>query len=184
MFYSTVGKYTVSITTDPEEIAHKLARSNVVVHKHIESDRNRDDQAYIAIGVTDCGHAADLLFEGWYFPGPLSGFHPGVLIIPETATVFIGIGEDAYTYSMAPIDLIAKESAEAGFWYWSRYGNTVLMCAELELSAWSLDGKRKWTRFVEPPWHYSIESDVISLDIMGDAVLLSLETGENVKIDE
>ncbi|MFZ6733539.1 hypothetical protein ACO0LG_16550 [Undibacterium sp. Ji42W] len=184
MFYSTVGKYTVSITTDPNEISHKLARGDFVVHKRIESDRDKDVQAYIAIGVTDCGHGADLLFEAWYFPGPLHGCHPGVLIIPETATVFIGIGEDAYTYSMAPIELISKESAEAGFWYWSRYGDTVLMIAELELSAWTLDGKRKWTRFVEPPWHYSKENDVISLDVMGHISLLSLETGQDIRVEE
>ncbi len=179
MFYSTVDKYTVSITTDPDEMAHKLERSDFVIHKHIESNHRKSDQEYIAIGVSDCGHAADFLFEGWYFPGPKLGFHPGVLIVPETATVFIGIGEDVYTYSMAPIALIAKESAEAGFLYWSRYGNAILMSAELELSAWSLDGKRKWTRFVEPPWHYMIDNDVISLDIMGNVALLSLETGKN-----
>jgi hypothetical protein len=52
-------------------------------------------------------------------------------------------------------------------WNWSRYGDVVIMSAELELAAWSVEGTKLWTTPVEPPWSYEMKDDVIELDIMG-----------------
>lgn len=55
-----------------------------------------------------------------------------------------------------------------GFWSWSAHEGTVLMSAELELAAWNSHGEKLWTTPVEPPWHYSVQQGVVTLDIMGE----------------
>jgi hypothetical protein len=52
------------------------------------------------------------------------------------------------------------------------------MAAELELAAWDLRGRKLWSRFVEPPWEYRIEGEVIILDVMGAVSRFDLRTGE------
>jgi hypothetical protein len=54
------------------------------------------------------------------------------------------------------------------------------MSAELELAAWDTHGRKLWTRFVEPPWAYTVNGDTIRLDVMGDVSHLRLETGERI----
>jgi hypothetical protein len=47
-------------------------------------------------------------------------------------------------------------------------GDVVFMSAELELAAWSTNGEKLWTMFVEPPWSYEVtDSDEVRLDVMG-----------------
>ena len=52
-------------------------------------------------------------------------------------------------------------------WYYDGHGDIVIMSAELEVAAFSLAGLKLWTTFVEPPWTYRIDGDVIELDVMG-----------------
>jgi hypothetical protein len=52
------------------------------------------------------------------------------------------------------------------------------MAAELELAAWDINGRKLWSRFVEPPWQYAVARDVITLDVMGTLSRIHLESGE------
>ncbi len=40
------------------------------------------------------------------------------------------------------------------------------MCAELEVGAWTIQGKRQWSQFVEPPWTYRVEKGTLSVDVI------------------
>ncbi|WP_424949960.1 hypothetical protein [Deinococcus sp.] len=51
------------------------------------------------------------------------------------------------------------------------------MAAELEFSAWNLDGHKLWSMFVEPPWSYSVQNGVIQLGVMDDHSGFPLHTG-------
>ena len=53
------------------------------------------------------------------------------------------------------------------------------MSAELELAAWDKDGKKLWSKFVEPPWDYKVVNVEIVLDVMGIKTIFNIETGQN-----
>jgi hypothetical protein len=69
------------------------------------------------------------------------------------------------------------DTADCGFWSWSRFGDYVLMSAELELAAWTYDGVKLWSTFVESPWSYSVAHDVVMLDVMGNESSFPLAAG-------
>lgn len=97
-----------------------------------------------------------------------SGFYPGLLVVPETATVFIGAGERLLAYGLDPSPRrLWVDHADMGFWSWSRFGEFILMSAELELAAWTRAGVKLWSTFVEPPWQYDVVNDIVHLDVMG-----------------
>jgi hypothetical protein len=50
------------------------------------------------------------------------------------------------------------------------------MSAELELAAWDIDGTRLWSQFVEPPWTYSVEGRLVTLEVMGTETTFDLRT--------
>jgi hypothetical protein len=41
------------------------------------------------------------------------------------------------------------------------------MAAELELAAWGTGGDKLWSRFVEPPWEFGVEGEVVAVNVMG-----------------
>ncbi|GAA4795372.1 hypothetical protein [Lysobacter hankyongensis] len=140
MLYTTIGRYSVSLSSSPDVI-NRHTREFAVVTKRLTTHESRGD--YVAIGIADARLGEDPLVEGQYYPGPASGFHPGILIIPETDIVFIGVGTNVIVYSMAPISEIVHIQTEAGFWCWKRHGTSVLMCAELEIAVWSINGQKR-----------------------------------------
>jgi hypothetical protein len=101
------------------------------------------------------------------------GFEPGAAFVPETAVLFAGAGTRLLAYSLdwqtrpdRPRRLW-EDAADMGFWHWSVHRSAVLMAAELELAAWTKDGTKLWTMFVEPPWSYQVTDDQVELDVMG-----------------
>jgi hypothetical protein len=46
----------------------------------------------------------------------------------------------------------------------------------LELAAWSTDGAKLWTTFVEPPWSHVTAGQVV-LDVMGAVRTFNLRSG-------
>ena len=64
-----------------------------------------------------------------------------------------------------------------GFWSWSRFGEFVLMAAELELAAWTTQAEKLWSTFVEPPWDFSVSGDTVNLDVMGTKSTFNIATG-------
>jgi hypothetical protein len=95
---------------------------------------------------------------------PPHGFFPGTLIVPESNRLFLGAGERLLCYDLAKPARLWEDFTDCGFWIWSRWGDVVLMGAETELAAWSVDGQKLWTRFVDPPWTYRVAGNVIEVD--------------------
>lgn len=106
------------------------------------------------------------------------GFVPGVLLVPETKTLFIGAGATLLCYSVGaePSRLWADET-DMGFWSWRGFGGLVLMAAELELAAWTTHGEKLWSTFVEPPWTYEVAGGSVELDVMGTQCSFDIATG-------
>ncbi len=105
------------------------------------------------------------------------GWYPGVMLIAETQRLFVGAGERLLCYDLAAVRRLWVDSADTGFYRWQRHNDIVLMSAELELVAWDSYGRKLWSRFVEPPWSYTVEQSFIRLDIMGTSTLLALHDG-------
>jgi len=176
MLRLSIGTYTVLVTSSPDEV--RLFESDGAHIQRLACDQ--DHRSFIAIGLSNGDPRPGLLVEGWYSPGPSSGFHPGVLIDPTNELVFLGLGEEAFSFSLDPVGLIAREEVQCGFWGWSRHGDTVVMSAELEIAGWSPAGNKIWSRFVEPPWSYQVLGEIIELDVMGTKKSLYLATGEEL----
>lgn len=107
----------------------------------------------------------------------VSGFHPGALLIPEKDLLFVGANERLLAYDLRAVKRLWEAKTDAGFWGWRRYGDIVVMSAELELAAYSLEAKRLWTMMVEPPWDYSVHDGNVQLDVMGTKTEFALATG-------
>jgi hypothetical protein len=126
------------------------------------------DVFFSAVGAARPGTSWPTLVVAQRFKPCQAGFDPGVAVVPSTATVFVGAGTRLLGYRLdgQPIRLW-EDVAELGFWHWSVHPGAVLMAAELELAAWNLHGVKLWSRFVEPPWDYSVAGDRVTLDVMG-----------------
>lgn len=173
MLNMTVGDYAIQVGFSPEEVTDNL-REFAWLRERLEGER--DGRHFIAIGLSDRDSLPDIFIEGWYSPGPSSGFHPGVRVIPETGVAFIGAGTAIRIFSMRDGKL-ADEEVEVGFWGWERHAGYVLMSAELEFAVWSVEGKKLWSTFVEPPWHFDVAGDRVILNVMGKKTAYDLQSG-------
>ena len=134
-----------------------------------------DDLWCVAVSLGK--HHPFLLVTQRYSPGSLSGFVPDALLVSESKMLFLGAGERLLAYDLASAARLWQGTTDPGFWGWARHGDVVIMSAELELAAYSLQGEKLWTSFVDPPWTYTVEGDVIMLNVMGSISQLSLERG-------
>jgi hypothetical protein len=128
------------------------------------------------IGVSAEGGWPFLTVAQKYSPAG-SGFYPGALLVPETSLLFIGAGERLLAYKLWEPQRLWMDSAASGFWNWRRYSDVVLMAAELEFAAWSVEGMKLWSTYVEPPWTYEVHGEFIMLDVMGKESKFSLRDG-------
>ncbi len=110
---------------------------------------------------------------------PEQAIRPGALVVPETHRLFLGLQDRLLAYDLAiPVRLWEDRSdASREFWQWRRHGGTVLMAAELELTAWDIYGRQRWSTFVEPPWHYQVKRGMVLLTVLDTPVSFSLEEG-------
>ena len=115
-----------------------------------------------------------------YSPTSAAGFFPGALLVPESGLLFVGAGERLICYDLNAVKRIWEDTAYTGFWFWSRHHDTVLMSAELELAAWDLHGRKLWTTFVEPPWHFEVRGQLVHLDVMGALSSFDIHHGPSV----
>jgi hypothetical protein len=111
------------------------------------------------------------------------GFNPGVLVVAESHRLFLGAGRRLLGYDLSNPARLWEDETDVGFWSWSQHGQVVLMAAELELAAWDLGGCKLWSRFVEPPWQFSVRGQVIELDVMGIVTGVNLHTGQEAAPD-
>jgi hypothetical protein len=133
---------------------------------------------YFFVAVDDGGEWPRLVVTQRYAPsGP--GFTHGVLLVPQQRQLFIGAGTRlvAYHARTGRWSRYWVDEAEYGFWAWRQHHDVVIMSAELELAAWSTDGTKLWTTFVEPPWSYRVVSDQVLLDVMGVTRAFDLRRG-------
>jgi len=134
--------------------------------------------AWCFIGVRkDSGNGWPFLTVAQNYWPAGCGFNPGVLLVPETSVLFIGAGERLLAYDLKKPKRLWIDSANTGFWHWKRHGSIVLMSAELELAAWTIDGVKLWSTFVEPPWTYLVRGESLTLDVMGRKSGFSLRHG-------
>ena len=98
-------------------------------------------------------------------------------MVPETEVLFIGAGERILAYELDPPKRLWEDKADTGFLGWERYGNVILLAAELEFAAWTSNGRKLWTTFVEPPWDYQVTGELVELDVMGSQSSFPLRTG-------
>lgn len=112
-----------------------------------------------------------------YFPDAWAGSYPGVLLAPETDVLFVGAGERLLAYDLKRPIRLWEDLADTGFHGWFRYGDTVVMSAELGLVAWDISGAKLWTTYAEPPWEYHVDGDIVHLDVMGAISTFPLRAG-------
>jgi hypothetical protein len=106
------------------------------------------------------------------------GFFPGVLLVPESHRLFVGAGRRLLGYDLLEPARLWEDETDCGFWSWSQHGSVVLMSAELELAAWEVSGRKLWSRFVEPPWEFTVNGEFVALDVMGTVSRVHLWSGE------
>jgi hypothetical protein len=119
----------------------------------------------------------ELVISQRFSPGAEAGFHPGILLVPETKVLFVGAGVRLLAYDLSHFALLWEDAADTGFWGWRRHRDVIIMSAELELAAWDLAGKKLWSSFVEPPWNYNVEGMALKLDVMGRKSQFGLKSG-------
>jgi hypothetical protein len=171
-----IGGYLLKVATGPlVVVGHDPDRPRTVDHF---PEAGGDYAGYLSVAVDDGHDNWPLQVTQWYSPTS-PGFEPGVLLVPETATLFIGAGTRLLGYHSTADQWsqVFVDEADMGFWNWRRHSNVVLMSAELELAAWSLEGTKLWSRFVEPPWGYTVTGDVVHLDVMGKNSQFDVHTG-------
>ena len=106
-----------------------------------------------------------------------STFFPGMLIVPETNRLFVGAGSRLLAYDLLITQRLWEDSTAIGFSQWKRYKDWVIMSAEVELAVWDIYGQKKWSTFVEPPWSYTVEGELLHIDVMGNCSSFHLSTG-------
>jgi hypothetical protein len=154
-------------------------REHAVLAEHFDLNPDEGGSGWCFVAVRREPSDWPQLVVTQRFAPAVSGFGPGVLVVPETDTVFIGAGERLIAYSGANGDWqrLWVDVADVGFWGWRRHGDHVLMSAEVELAAWTTSGEKLWSTFVEPPWDYFVETDTLELDVMGTIQRFPVATG-------
>ncbi len=102
---------------------------------------------------------------------------PGILLVPETHLLLIGAGERLLCYRLDVPSRLWEDTADCGFWGWARFGDYILMSAEVELAAWSIQGQKLWSTFVEPPYTFKVERGIVVTEVMGDEQSFPINTG-------
>jgi hypothetical protein len=165
MLTSAIGEYSLTLADgEPPALLDQYLENARLVE---QIDTDREDGRFFFAGVAkDAGKWPFLVVLLRYRPAG-NGFHPGVALIPETDTLFLGAGERVLIYDLANVRQLRVDTADTGFWAWQRHGDILLMSAELELAAWNVRGEKLWSTFVEPPWSFEVKDGQVSLDVMG-----------------
>jgi hypothetical protein len=173
MFSIAVGDFSLICHTGPmpPNCVDYLPHARLV--EEFDRESTDSDNCFLAVK-----HGFDwpmlVVIQRCRLPGM---FDPHALLVPETAMLFLGVGERLLAYALNGPMRLWEDSTECGVWGWARHGEFILMSAELELAAWDIQGRKLWTRFVEPPWQYSVSEGMIHLDVMGKCSSFPIETG-------
>jgi hypothetical protein len=165
MFKLTVGDYNLLCTSQGLPSAYPEYVKHARLTDEINFGEAEGDICFLAVGKDS--EWPFLVIAQIYSPTANGGFHPGALLVPETGILFLGAGERLLAYELDGPRRLWDDAGEAGFWNWARYGEVVLMSAELEMAAWDIRGRMLWSTFVEPPWDYEVVGGRVELDVMG-----------------
>jgi hypothetical protein len=172
-----VGETRILVALAPPSILD-VYRQHAELAEDFPSADERGEAGYSFVAVGDGEQWPRLVVTQRFAPaGP--GFAPGVLLVPERRQLFVGAGTRLVAYQGRSGRWCRSwiDEAEFGFWGWRRHGEVVVMSAELELAAWSTDGEKLWTTFVEPPWSYRVTGGRVMLDVMGAVRTFDLRRG-------
>lgn len=176
MFSVSLGEYEIRCQVEgtPDLLPQYLEHAQLA--EQIDMTGRGGGTCYLAVA-----HRSDtwpfLVITQRYEPAGF-GFYPGVLVVPETRRLFLGAGKRLLAYDLSGPTRLWEDAADCGFWFWSRWGDVVLMGAELELAAWDLEGHKLWSRFADPPWEYRVEGDTVVVKDCRAHERISLLTGE------
>lgn len=184
MIQMTLAGYTVLVAEtmperDEQDCTHAALVDRFGSDTRAEwSHRWADDDLYLHVEVRrgSAWPAWPILCVAQHYRRE-GGGHPGVLLVPETAILFIGAGERLLAYDVHGPARLWEDQADTGFHEWQRHDDLVVMSAELELAAWNLRGVKRWSTFVEPPWAYHVEGSMVYLDVMGTVSSFPLVSG-------
>ena|SRR5215472_16104264 len=115
MLRITLGDYTLAIAKDMPSIYNEYHKRAKLV-EFFESENATDAQFFLAVA-----RGSDwpfLIVVQRYHPGPVSGFFPGVMLVPETDLLFIGAGDRIVSYSLDSPKKLWEEKITLGFWRW------------------------------------------------------------------
>lgn len=175
MFEITLNEFSILCdSTNLPEIYEEYRKRSVLAEEFDLLEREEGSRCFIGV-KKDCGWPF-LTIAQKYRPA-CAGFHPGALLIPETSRLFIGAGERLLAYDLRGPKRLWLDSADMGFWHWHRHQDFVLMAAELEFAAWTTEGIKLWSAFVEPPWDYVLVGDSVILNVMEKKTTFALRHG-------
>jgi len=167
-------RVTAALGETPAAYASYVHRASLTESFDLEASEG--GYCFLSVGPVEADWPT-LVVEQRYSPWA-AGFHPGVLVVPESHLLLVGAGTRLLAYELQPSPRrLWVDETEVGFWSWSRHGDVVLMSAELELAAWSLRGAKLWSMFVEPPWSFSVSERRVNLDVMGKQSSFPLHVG-------
>jgi len=175
MFRVGAANYTVAGTVGSLPSAYPTLVEHAVLHD--DFGVKGSEGTALVISVEREVDWPTLVISQRFEPGPDSGFFPGVFIVPETDVLFVGAGIRLLAYNLRNVRRLWEDVADTGFWGWKRHGDMIVMSAELELAAWDLEGAKKWSTFVEPPWAYNVLDGRVNLDVMGTKSSFDLKAG-------
>ena len=174
------GEYTVGASMGALPATYTSMVQQAKLHDDLGVRGSEGTALVVTVATTPTQWPA-LVVAQRFKPGPDGGFNPGVLLIPETAVLFVGAGTRLLAYDLRTPRRLWEDEADTGFWGWRRHGELVIMSAELELAAWTVGGEKRWTTFVEPPWEYSVRDGKVELDVMGTKSTFSVGDGPGTR---
>lgn len=153
-------------------------RHHAELVEHFDDADESGPTGYAFVAVGDGARPPRLVVTQRFAPAG-SGFAPGVLLVPEHQQLFLGAGTRLLGYEGRSGRWRRSWTDETamGFWRWRRHRDVVVMSAELELAAWTADGRKLWATSVEPPWSYQVAADQLVLDVMGEVRAFDLTRG-------
>lgn len=175
MFTVSLGEYELSCQDGelPELLPEYTTRA--ALSEQIDLSESYGRPSFLAL--TKRGDGWPFLVVAQRYQPAGNGWYPGVLLVPETAVLFVGAGERLLAFDLANPRRLWEDRAECGFFRWSRYGEFVLVSAELELAAWRSDGRKLWTTFADPPWEYGVRGNEVTLSDGSRRVSFDIHSG-------
>jgi hypothetical protein len=160
------GSWQVVVQNGPH---HGLDESRVVVDRLGDDEERAEFHALISAA----GRPPNLLVIGRV----RKSFAPGLHLVPETNTLFVGCAESIAIYDLVESKRKHLDVTPYTFTSWSRHDDVIVMCGELEVAAYDLLGSRRWAATIEPPWDFGVNGDTMFTIVMGHKTEFSLREG-------